>query len=68
MAIRTYLYDATGTDCEVALHPDLLTVLHDRQLLWIDVTDPSSDELQGIAGLLRLNSESFSRKRMSHRR
>jgi hypothetical protein len=33
MPVRTYLYDATGTDSEVRLDAQILTKLHDQQLL-----------------------------------
>lgn len=58
MPVRTYLYDATGTDSEVALDADLLTNLHDRQLLWIDVSNFETSELRQVAALLAFKAES----------
>jgi len=59
MAIRTYLYDATGTDQEVTLTPELVTNLHARQLLWIDVADFEESELRLLAAQLSLHRESL---------
>jgi len=59
MAIRAYLYDATGTDQEVTLTPQIVTDLNSRQLLWVDVAEFEESELRQIASLLSLERESL---------
>ena len=59
MAIRAYLYDATGTDQEVALTLQCVTDLHAQQLLWIDVTEFEESELRMLVTLLSLQRESL---------
>jgi len=59
MAIRAYLYDATGTDQEVTLTPQLVTDLNSRQLLWVDVAEFEESELRQISSLLSLERESL---------
>jgi magnesium transporter len=58
MPVRAYLYDATGTDREVKLDAQILTDLHDQQLLWIDVSAFEESELRQVATVLALKAES----------
>jgi magnesium transporter len=58
MSVRAYLYDATGTDREVMLDAQILADLHDRQLLWIDVSNFEESELRQVATILNLKAES----------
>jgi Mg2+ and Co2+ transporter CorA len=59
MAIRAYLYDATGTDQEIALTRQRIESLHDKQLLWIDVAEYEDSELRLVISLLALQRESL---------
>ena len=59
MAIRAYLYDATGTDREVPLTQQNVAGLHDRQLLWVDVSEFDESELRLLASQLSLQRESL---------
>ena len=59
MTIRAYLYDATATDREVEPMAELVEGLHAKQMVWIDVSEYSDDELRHVAKLLALTPESF---------
>ncbi len=59
MATRAYLYDATGTDKEVALTQQRVEDLHDKQLLWIDVSEYEESELRLLSSQLSLHRESL---------
>jgi Mg2+ and Co2+ transporter CorA len=61
MSVRVYLYDATGTDQEIALTEPLVAGLHDQQLLWVDILAPQAEELNRVAALLSLRPESVAR-------
>jgi Mg2+ and Co2+ transporter CorA len=68
MVVRTYLYDATATDREVELDGDLVAGLHDKQLLWIDLSAFDEEELRRVAALLKLTRESvFTLLQKEHR-
>jgi magnesium/cobalt transport protein CorA len=58
MPIRAYLYDATSTDREVTPTAEVIAALHDRQLLWIDVSAFEDAELRQVAKLANLTRES----------
>ncbi len=58
MTVRAYLYDATATDREVIPTIDMITGLHEKQLLWIDVSDFEDEELRQAAKLVNLRRES----------
>ncbi len=58
MPVRAYLYDATATDGEVALTSQTVAALHDRQLLWVDVTEFDNNELQLLGQTLLLQRDS----------
>ena len=59
MATRAYLYDATGTDHEIALAGMNVAELHDRQLLWVDVSEFEESELRLLASQLSLQHDSL---------
>lgn len=59
MPTRAYLYDATGTDKEVALTAATVESLHDKQLLWVDISEFEELELRQVATTLRLNRDSL---------
>jgi magnesium transporter len=59
MSIRAFLYDSSGTDKEVALTAQVVTALHSKQLLWVDVHDFEEDELRQLAALLDLTRDSL---------
>ncbi|MCW3100676.1 MAG: magnesium transporter CorA [Chthonomonadaceae bacterium] len=59
MAIRAFLYDATGTDQEVPLTAQRVKELHARQLLWVDVADFEEIELRRLMDPLSLQRESI---------
>jgi magnesium transporter len=59
MATRAYLYDATGTDKEVPLTQQRVADLHDKQLLWIDITEFEESELRLLVSVLALQRDSF---------
>lgn len=54
-AQRAFLYDAQGTDRGVTLEAVDVTRLTDRQLLWVDVSDPG--ELPSLAAAFDLADE-----------
>jgi Mg2+ and Co2+ transporter CorA len=58
VTIRAYLYDATAVDREVEPAAELIDGLHDKQLVWIDVSAPSDEELRQVAKLLSLTRDS----------
>ena len=58
MSVRAYLYDASGTDHEITLDREVIEGLHDKQLLWIDVTEFEDAEVQQVARLTGLRRES----------
>ncbi len=59
MPVRAYLYDATATDKEVALTPQVIADLHDQQLLWVDLSEFEENELRQVALLLNLTRDSL---------
>ncbi len=59
MPVRAYLYDAAGTDKEVTLDKQLVTNLHENQLLWVDVTAYNEVEIRQIGALLGLHRDSI---------
>ena len=59
MAIRAYLYDATGTDQEVTLTQKRVEDLHEKQLLWVDVGEFEESELRIVVSQLSLQKETF---------
>lgn len=58
MSIRTYLYDADGSDKEVELDESVADHLSDRQLLWVDVSGNDPQEIERVGSLLHLHRES----------
>jgi len=56
--IRAYLYDAIGIDHVVSLDAEIVTKLHDQQLLWVDITGIAESELRALAALFSLKRES----------
>ena len=68
MTIRAYLYDATATDGEATLTAELIGGLHDKQLLWVDVSEFDDAELRQVAQLVGMTRESlFSLYQDGHR-
>ena len=59
MAIRAFLYDATGTDREITLTQQAAEDLHDRQLLWVDVAEFEESELHLLVSHLSLQRDSL---------
>ncbi|MDP9127594.1 MAG: CorA family divalent cation transporter [Pseudomonadota bacterium] len=59
MPITSYLYDSTGTDRPVALSPELIAGLHDKQLLWVDITSVEGEETARLRELLSLRRDSM---------
>ena len=59
MPVQTFLYDADGTDHAVELQDGMQERLGDRQLLWIDLTAPSQDELHRVGEVVHLHRESI---------
>ncbi len=57
MPTRAYLYDATARDHEVKLDKEVITGLHDQQVLWIDITAPETEELKQLASLIGLRRD-----------
>ena len=60
MPIRAYLYDATGTDREVSLNAEIVSGLHDRQMLWVDSDSSDEQELRDLTLLFSLHKDSLS--------
>ena len=59
MPIRAYLYDATGTDKAIAVTPQVVAELHDKQLLWVDVSSTDEKELTQLTSILALEHDSL---------
>ncbi len=59
MPVRAYLYDATGTDREVTLTKELAANLHEKQLLWVDISEFEEPELRQVAATLNLKRDSL---------
>lgn len=59
MPTRAYLYDATGTDEEVELTAELVGALHEKRLLWVDVSEFDDDELRRLGRLLELSRDTI---------
>lgn len=57
MAFKAYFYDAEGHDREIADGKVALADLSDERLLWIDVCEPTGDDLKKVAELLGLPPE-----------
>jgi magnesium transporter len=53
VSIRAYLYDADWHGREVTLNEQLITELHGRHLLWVDVAGREPQEIESLALLLR---------------
>lgn len=54
MNVQAYLYDADGTDREVALDDIVVDELSKDTLLWIDVSEPDTAILSRLSDLLQL--------------
>src|ERR1044072_2327910 len=50
MTLRTYLYDASGKDREIALSQVDFAALGNKNLLWIDLEGPGGDKAADVAG------------------
>ena len=59
MTVRTSLYDADGLDHAVDLQDGMQERLGDRQLLWIDLTAPSQNELDRVGEVVHLHRETI---------
>jgi Mg2+ and Co2+ transporter CorA len=59
MSIESYLFDAQGADHREKLRDGLAKSIGDDQLLWIDATDPSEEELGQITGALGLKESAL---------
>ena len=59
MAISSYLYDADGRDQRVELSPEILKIVGEQRLLWIDVIGRDSAELKHVARTLELDPASL---------
>jgi Mg2+ and Co2+ transporter CorA len=57
MTIEALLSSADGTDVEVDLRTERMRRIGDDQLLWVDVADPSDDDLETLAASLELRDE-----------
>lgn len=58
-AARGYLYDAAGRDREVAITPEALEQLHERAILWIDMSRRDDAEIRRVGALLELHEASI---------
>lgn len=58
MSTQAYLFDAGGTDREVALDPLLVSQLNDQHLLWIDLATEEPGAWEDVVALLELREES----------
>jgi magnesium transporter len=59
MAIPAYLFDAAGKDRPVELDDGIDKRLKDHELLWVDLADPSTEELERVVSLLSLHRQSL---------
>lgn len=59
MPFTACLYDADGTDREVALDTSIVANLTDRHLLWVDLEAFTDDEVRQVASLFHLKRESL---------
>jgi magnesium transporter len=53
---RGFLYDAAGRDREVDVTADAIAQLHDRAILWIDISRRDDGEIQRVGELLQLDA------------
>jgi magnesium transporter len=51
MTIRSCLYRADEPDVEIELDAAAIDALNERQLLWVDMVDPTDEEVAHVAGL-----------------
>lgn len=61
MAFGAFRYDAKGHDQDVDLTAEQLRSIQDNQLLWIDVDQPSDEDLRILQELLSLDPSSIDR-------
>ena len=59
MSTKAYLYDSTSTDREVIVTDKLISELHDKQLLWIDIVEFTETEIHAVGRLLQLTRSSI---------
>lgn len=55
MAIYAYLFDAENQDGQVKLEPPVIAAVGEKQLLWVDVSGDSPEELQKVADLFSIS-------------
>jgi Mg2+ and Co2+ transporter CorA len=58
-SVRGHLYDASAKDREIAVTPQIISQLHDRRILWIDLPRRQEAELERVAKLLKLDSRTL---------
>ncbi len=59
MTVRAILYDAEGRDKEVKLTDDLPDVLKDSRLLWVDLSNMSSPEVEPLLKMFDIENVSL---------
>jgi Mg2+ and Co2+ transporter CorA len=56
MTIRSCLYRADAVDLELELDAQVIAGLNERQLLWVDLVDPTPEEIETVAGLFHFRA------------
>jgi magnesium/cobalt transport protein CorA len=68
MTIRSVLYRADAPDLdEVELDAGVLSSLDERQLLWVDLSTPTEDEVASVAALFKLRTSALQLPPQPHR-
>jgi len=57
MSIKAYLFDAQGVDHEVTLADVAAENIGEKQILWVDVTDPGEQDLGQVATSLKIEGD-----------
>ncbi|HST04677.1 MAG TPA: CorA family divalent cation transporter [Chloroflexia bacterium] len=57
MAIKAYLFDAQGVDHPEQLEHGLTNSVGDAQLLWVNATDPSDEDLGQISSAFKIRKD-----------
>lgn len=68
MTLRARLYDANGEDRDVELTADEVSQIEDHRLLWVDLDERSSDDLEALAAALELEPRLTDQLRTDGRR
>lgn len=57
MSVKAYLFDAEGADHLEELHDGLAGSISEKQLLWVNATDPGEEDIRQIAAALNIKED-----------